>query len=515
MPVKDRPIVDEDGGTRRPVSLVAVIFFVAVVFFVPGSQLVWELASGERLQEFDIFFQRPSLSNIKLYEDVLAQSSRVADIVRPGVQWLQLYTLRQGNEKVVVGRDGFLFYRPGIAYSTGPGFRSKYALDAAQAKHPDPLPAILDFHSQLKELNIDLVIVPVPTKAQIYPEKLNPSYDLSLGPPINVHQPEFFAELEKNGIPVIDLAGALWNAKSAGDAVYMPLDTHWTPRGMSIFAAALADELKKRYEWLGEPEKKYAASPLSVTNHGDLYDLLKLPASSPLFPEYTCTVEQVEDEESGEWALSDPDAPIVLLGDSFANVFSVGAMKWGDHAGLGQHLMLHLGRPVHVIAVNGGAPTVTRRNLSRSGNVSRKKLVVWEFVTRELIDPASEWEPVQVTGVKQAVSQNPVKMEARVIAVSRPPRPGEDPYAHCVTFSRYKVLSVLSGEYEGDELLAVQWVMRNFKLLPAAKFRPGDVHRMVLVPFRPDIHPDLQQSKETDDTGDLTHQPYWVVEMKE
>jgi hypothetical protein len=69
-----------------------------------------------------------------------------------------------GNKKAVVGTakdagGGWLYYAPGVQAVAGPGFleakihevRIKEALDAGEpAVHPDPRPAILEFHRALR-----------------------------------------------------------------------------------------------------------------------------------------------------------------------------------------------------------------------------------------------------------------------------------------------------------------------------------------------------------------------------
>ena len=514
MPRAERPIVPEAGQTKRRPGLVILTVFLAAVGSVPTFQFVWELVTGGPLQQLDIFRRTPTLSNIKRYEDELADSSVVAEGARPGTQWAQLLLAGQGNEKVVIGLDGWLFYRTDVSYPAGPAFGTVYAVGGAEIKSPDPLAAILDFRRQLSERGIELVIVPVPVKPQIYPEKLSRFYDASLGPPRNLREEEFFDELARRGVAVINLARVLWESKARDGPLYMPLDTHWTPLGMRIFADALAKELKGRYPYLARPARAFKTRRLRVRNQGDIHDMLGLPAWSKIYEAKTITVEQVLDAETGRPVETDPDSPIVLLGDSFANVFSVGAMKWGEGAGLGERLALRLGRALDVIAVNGGAPTVTRRMLARRGGVEGKKLVVWEFATRELADPNSEWELVRLPEARARAAEGPITVKAEVTLASKPPVPGEDPYKHCVTFTKYRVLSVEKGRYDDDELIVAQWVMRDFKLLPSAEFRVGDVHHLVLVPYRDDLHPDLRQAKRADDTEDYEHQLHWVVEMK-
>ncbi|MBI2931226.1 MAG: hypothetical protein HYY16_06215, partial [Planctomycetes bacterium] len=75
-------------------------------------------------------------------------SPPVTEAVQPPVQWMQLTLGRYGGEKIVVGRDEWLFYRPDVDFITG------------RWPDRDPLPAVVKFHEDLKALDIDLVVVP-------------------------------------------------------------------------------------------------------------------------------------------------------------------------------------------------------------------------------------------------------------------------------------------------------------------------------------------------------------------
>ena len=43
---------------------------------------------------------------------------------------------------------------------------------AANPKHADPLPAIIDFNRQLASVGVELLLLPVPAKASVYSDKL-------------------------------------------------------------------------------------------------------------------------------------------------------------------------------------------------------------------------------------------------------------------------------------------------------------------------------------------------------
>lgn len=80
---------------------------------------------------------------------------------------------------------------------------------------------------------------------------------------------------------------------------------------------------------------------------------------------------------------------MLLLGDSFANIYALGSMGWGASAGLAEQLALALNRPVDAIRRNDAGAHATREmlalELARGCNrLAGKKVVVWEFAAREL-----------------------------------------------------------------------------------------------------------------------------------
>ena len=93
----------------------------------------------------------------------------------------------------------------------------------------------------------------------------------------------------------------------------------------------------------------------------------------------------------------DPGAEVLLLGDSFTNVYSVPELGWGEGAGLAEQLAFALERPVDRIAVNaGGAWTARQRLVAElrrgSDRLAGKRLVVYEFAVRELT--SGDWREI-------------------------------------------------------------------------------------------------------------------------
>lgn len=518
---------------------VIILCFVLIIGVVPLIQLVKEIYSQEAILEANIFRKPPTTANLRLYEKGVEENSIIAKWIRPWFQMLLTRLGNQGNSKVVIGCEGWLFYRPSLDYITKSG--TNFYRDTG------PLESITAFHQDLKAHGVDLILLPIPGKPTIYPEYLSSRYNLELGPPANPHADEFFQKLKEKGINVIDPADILWKGKAdlKSHQVYMKQDTHWSPQGMKLVADYLAQVISAGGWIKNAPTRSYKTQAVQVSRYGDLYDMLDLPQGHNTFKPMAVTVEKIVDSKTSEPFSPDENSPIILLGDSFVNIFSKSEMGLGDHAGLTEHLAHNLGISLDVIAINDGGPTTTREQLARRPNaLAGKNLVIWQFATRDLTNPESLWKIVKLPEPKiiklpeqkifKIPEQESIKppepkpveppkevekpeegilvITGEVTVVSIVPDPSQVAYSECVTYIKYRVLSVEQGEYQDDELLAVFWGMRDSKLMPAAKFQPGERHKLKLEPF--EKHKELSHVMQADNTDDYEHKPFWVIEIQ-
>src|SRR6184192_440303 len=89
-------------------------------------------------------------------------------------------TAGNGGAAVIAGADGWFFLSSDIRFLSVGQFWGTDAAKVSRAHKPeaaDPIPAIVDFHDQLKKRGIELLLVPVPPKAAIYPEKIVPQFN--------------------------------------------------------------------------------------------------------------------------------------------------------------------------------------------------------------------------------------------------------------------------------------------------------------------------------------------------
>ncbi len=323
----------------------------------------------------------------------------------PAAQRL-LSTLGAGNEKVYLGRGGWLFYRPGVDYLTGPGFLSSAVLERRrrsgpgwqEAPQPDPRRAILDFHRQLADRGVGLLVMPVPTKAMIYPDALAPAFPVDEGALASLQNPSFDrfrSVLEGRGVEVFDPAASLIRGRQAGEEVFLRTDSHWSPAGLDAVARDLAARLRQLGFGGSEDGGRHPPGrhPVVVRGRGDLAKMLD-PPDGELVSREDIRLQRIMTPIRGE-------AEILLLGDSYSNVFLQAELGWGTGAGLAEQLGFYLGTPVERLAINDGGPWGLRRRLaddiaSGRDRLAGKRLVIYQFAIRELA--IGDWKLVRLPG---------------------------------------------------------------------------------------------------------------------
>jgi alginate O-acetyltransferase complex protein AlgJ len=289
--------------------------------------------------------------------------------------------------KALPGRDGFLFYRNSLEYVIG-GELEK------QRKGKNPLPVIVEFKRQLDELGVDFLFVPVPTKLEVYPEKLDADFE-NLNGVVNPYFRKLLASLSREGVEVVDLLPALLAAKAdkKGELLFQQQDTHWTDRGLRLTAEILSARIK-RYPWYPELNKHgttFGVRDASFTRFGDLQSRLAEAEQKKYTPE-TLVARQVLRPDKRPYE-DDPDSPLVLLGDSFSGVYQ---LTDAEHAGVSAHIARGVSYPVDLVMSYGGGPNVRQKLLRRgTASLGTKKLVIWLMTARDLYNYWENWEPLK------------------------------------------------------------------------------------------------------------------------
>ncbi len=386
-----RGIIHTD--VQRGVAGLLVGLFLSLICAVPLSQAYLEHREGEDSPFSDFIHRKPSAESLRQLEKDIEQGSYAKSYTQPRLQLLLTHFGRVGNKLSLVGQRGYLYYKPGLAHVSGPGFldpdvqrsREKDVLDSGEsAIVADPRPAILAFHAALAQRGIRLVLMPVPDKAALAGEPLHGRS----APQARPENPDFrrlLRELQEHGVAVFDVAPGLVSNPS----LFLVQDTHWAPSFMERVARDLAGYVQQ-VAALPAPASSglWHAVPQPMARVGDLVDMLKLPETQTFFQPQSVIVHSVHDAQDNPWQ-ADEQADVLLLGDSFTNIFSLEGMGWGEAAGLAPQLSLALDRPVDVIAQNDSGAYATRQTLARelasgSDRLQGKRVVIWEFASREL-----------------------------------------------------------------------------------------------------------------------------------
>ena len=96
-----------------------MLSFLAILAAPAIVQTVIEWRRDGSVQAMTVFRERPTSANLpQRYENELEDASWVGRQLRPWVQYAQFAWLKEGGDKALVGRDGWLFYKPGFRYLT-------------------------------------------------------------------------------------------------------------------------------------------------------------------------------------------------------------------------------------------------------------------------------------------------------------------------------------------------------------------------------------------------------------
>jgi hypothetical protein len=379
----------------------------------------------------------------RAYEKTLEDKSVVAAGVRKQVQAVRWSLWQDGGLKVVSGREAlvsfndWLFYRPGVQYLTRPAVWDERArkVDANDvAVVDDPVEEIISFKQELARKGVELLVVVVPTKANLYPEKLVGNLSSEESDAITTHLGygrEFLERLEKQGVATVNLYEAFRAEKDlaqkeikkgaeASDAelLYLRQDTHWRLRALKRAAQEVAQKVRTM-PWYKESledslliEQKakrmryshFVLQDTLVERLGDVSVMTQLSEDAvgheDMQPELVAAqrVWQVWEDSIGQEIRRQPmrnefrKSDILIIGDSFSRIYQSDSPR---SAGWVAHLAYELQEPLGAVISDGGASTLVREKLARrSGVLKNKKLLIWEFVERDIRYGEKGWQHI-------------------------------------------------------------------------------------------------------------------------
>ena len=245
--------------------------------------------------------------------------------------------------------------------------------------------AIADAHEQLARRGVELLVVPIPTRLNIYPEVLvGGQLDAGCAPGLE----RFNARLRARGVEVLDLLPHLVAERASFDAeqddlVCLRANGHWTPKGAGLAARAIADHVRSR-SWYEAPAHTDSRLERFTATWQPDGEVLAEGVDAPVLE-----FERVVAAAGEKVERTNKHSPIVLWGDSFTVIFKA------EGADLPRRLHHLLGGPIDVIASQGSGPDTTRITFGRRGNATDgKQIVIWAFATRSLL--RGKWEKIRL-----------------------------------------------------------------------------------------------------------------------
>ena len=259
------------------------------------------------------------------------------------------------------------------------------------------------------------------------------------------HGKKILDSLTHAGFNTVDLYTPLLAAKSRDSVdgtLYLNDDTHWTPRGAELAAGVIAKKVREMMDAgivkiRGKDEVRYIAADSVADRMGDVGEMSglnkfgafkvqqvtghvvsqqnikerteKLPVDSTCVEAAKNACKKNDSCFTVQSALCERDtvlydttvtpfkddfrkSEILILGDSFSRIYQTDSPV---NAGWIAHFAKNVNRPVASIVSDGGASTLVREKLARKASVLKgKKLLIWEFVERDLRFGAEGWKDV-------------------------------------------------------------------------------------------------------------------------
>jgi hypothetical protein len=400
---------------RGPRVCLIVIFLVLIGMVAP-SQIVLDLRQRETPAIVDLFRQTPTRANLRRLESDMESRCRLAQAVRPAVQYARFVLFQDAGDQALLGRAGWFFYRPAVQYLVEPcpsvghalGGTPKRSLSVAFPQN-DIFTAIVSFRDELARRGIKLLVMPAPNKSSVYPEMLSIRANGigstavlggEIGGPsrgrlgsINPTTREVLAMLKQAGVEIVDLFEVYAEARrnDKGIEYYLAQDSHWSPAGMRLAAQIVARRLLD-LGWVEKGSFSYLTQPVTVRRYGDVVRMIRVPQVEQLYVPEWIKCFRVVNAWTGDVYQDDPNSPVLVLGDSFLRIYE---RDEPGGSGFIAHLAHDLGFGLTSIVNDGGASTLVRQQLARKPALLKgKKVVIWEFVERDIRFGTEGWQVI-------------------------------------------------------------------------------------------------------------------------
>lgn len=255
-------------------------------------------------------------------------------------------------------------------------------------------------NEKLDHLGIYLILLPVPPRAAIYPDKLSEKFRAPAPgePRLDEGLQDFYSSLREAGVDVLDLTESFLGARFKDERlgpVCCERDSHWSPRGIRLAAAEVASHIEKTGLLSQVSSGDIIRSDSTEIEYiGDLGKMLSDPGLASLTSRDSIAKVTTP---SGETIMPDLQSPVMLMSDNHGLVFSAGGDMHFSGGGFPDQLACELGTRLDLISRRGSGASIrrdlARRFLQNPESPKAKKILIYCLAAHSLAS-SPDWKPV-------------------------------------------------------------------------------------------------------------------------
>jgi len=425
----------------------------------------------------------------KQFEDLMDKNYLLANKIKPNIQEFLLLNFSEGNKKVHIGKDNHLFFKEDTQTLINKNNCNNLEIIKKNFKN---------LNQFLKRKKVDFYLGILPTKSQIMHNKYN-HFNISLKRKYKGCYDTIPLNLEKQGLMVFNLEKFYKNLKH--NNLFLKYDSHWSFDTMEAFSKVIADTIKSNSQNLNINYIDIKKNRASIKNYGDLYDMLDINDN---FKMQEIFINQIESKDHNK-IVNDTKSNVVLIGDSFTNIYSDETLNWGTKSGLAYQLAYRLKGSINSFASNGSAfKTALMKNFLSAEKLKEKSVMILIMTQRELRNIRKE---IDFNNIVLDKNQLKISNDQETILITK-----ESEFSD--NFTPYKnVLIVHEALLNNKKILVVTWAIKNRKKLYQLKL--NNKIKVSLIPFSQKIklNPKLSSYMMIDETNNYESEMYWIETM--
>lgn len=480
-------LVSDKISISRPLQFIIIAVFSGVLstFFLSGLVGLYAEKNTIQIRQTKHIYEE--------FEDFMDERFVLANELKPHVQRFLLLSFAKGNSKVHVGKENHLFFEEDTKVLTSKKNCDNKNLIVENFRR-------LDNH--FKGNKVKFYVGILPSKSRILHDKYN-NVNLTRNSSHHECYDSLHSSLKKQGLDVFDVK-EFFNSLST-DNPFLKYDSHWSFETMELFASFIAEQLRHEVRNIDQESLSLTKNQLVVRNHGDLYDMLDTGSTS--VEKQKIFVDQISGN-NGRNIANDRNSNIILIGDSFTNIYSDKSLRWGENAGLAYQLSYRLKKSINAITSNGSAfQTALLRNFLHSNILMSNSVVILIMAERELKEIRELIHTREVKQSKITLPSPRVKSKETILITKNSSfSSNSTPYQN--------VLIVHEAKLKGRAILIVTFAMKDNKKL--TKINLHDKLKGSLIPFNQKIedNPELSTYMMIDETDNYESEIYWIENIE-